>query len=131
MLRSAVVAVAAAGLAAMVPAATPLAATLTLTGQRAELTGALGYEGGPYPGGFHPTSGSVEVSFISQPLMLNEEVGRSGHFSIPLSPGRYTVTGCGPSASDGSASRLCSTPKTITLTSGEVRHIELVWAYAP
>ena len=131
MLRSTLIAVAAASLAAMVPAATPLAATLTPAGQPAELIGWLGYEGGPYPGGFHPTSGSVEVFFSSQPLVLNEKVGRSGHFSISLSPGKYTVTGCCPSAPDGSTGRPCSTPKTITLTSVQVRHVELVWAYAP
>jgi len=131
MFRSTVIAVAAASLAGMLSASAPPTPPVTATGQRAELTGRLGYEGGPYPGGFHPTSGSVVVSFYSQPLVLEEHVGRSGHFSISLSPGKYAVSGCGPSASDSSASRQCSTAKTITLSPDQVRHIELVWAYAP
>jgi hypothetical protein len=47
----------------------------TSTGQQAVLVGKLGFEGGPYPGGFHPTSGSVEVEFHSVPLVLKRPVG--------------------------------------------------------
>jgi hypothetical protein len=103
----------------------------TTTVSRAELVGELGFEGGAYPGGFHPTAGSVEVEFTSVPLVLEHAVGPSGHFKISLTPGSYTVIGCGPSSSTGSASSQCSKPKNITLTSGEVDHIRLVWAYAP
>jgi hypothetical protein len=106
-------------------AATPLVAT-----SRAFLAGRLGYEGGPYPGGFHATAGSVEVAFSTHPLVLEKKVGKTGHFRIPLSPGTYIVTGCGPSSSAGSTPR-CGRPKTVTLRAGEVRHIRLVWMYAP
>jgi len=93
----------------------------------AVLSGGLGIEGGPYPGGFHPTAGSVEVEFHSHPLVLDKRVGSSGGFSIRLSPGTYTVLGCGP----GSSSDQCSKPRAITLRPGEIDHISLVWAYAP
>ncbi|MGP0029973.1 MAG: hypothetical protein ACLPVF_05665 [Acidimicrobiales bacterium] len=98
---------------------------------QAELGGELGFEGGAYPGGFHPTAGSVEVEFYLQPLVLDQPVGPSGHFRIRLAPGQYTVIGCGPAASTGTASALCGEPENLTLTSGEVDHIKLVWAYTP
>ena len=104
-------------------AASPGAATAA--GQRSAIVGQLGYEGGAYPGGFHPTSGTVEVEFNNQPLVLEKHVGKSGNFHIKLSPGGYTVIGCGPSGSQ------CSQPQNITLTRGEVDHIQLVWAYTP
>lgn len=97
----------------------------TPAGQRSAIVGQLGYEGGAYPGGFHPTAGTVEVEFNNQPLVLEKHVGKSGNFHIKLSPGGYTVIGCGPSGSQ------CSQPQNITLVSGEVDHIQLIWAYAP
>lgn len=97
---------------------------------RAALVGELGIEGGAAPGGFHPTAGTVEVEFKSTPLTLEKHVGKSGHFDISLSPGHYTVTGCGPAAS-GSNSNQCSRPKNIHLMPGEVDHIRLVWALVP
>ena len=103
----------------------------TTTSSQALLVGELGFEGGAYPGGFHPTAGRVEVVFYSVPLTLEKPVGPSGHFKIPLAAGRYTVIGCGPSASSSTASSLCSKAKNLTLTPGEVDHIRLVWAYAP
>lgn len=102
----------------------------TTAGQRALLVGELGFEGGAYPGGFHPTAGTVEVEFDSQPLVLEKKVGRSGQFKIKLSPGKYTVLGCGPTAS-GSPSSQCSAPQKVSLAAGEVDFVELVWAYAP
>jgi len=125
-----VLAVSATCIAMMALQAAPAYAATT-TGQQAALVGKLGIEGGPYPGGFHPTSGSVKVEFYSVPLVLKQPVGSSGQFKIPLPPGRYTVIGCGPSASDGSASRQCSKPRRITLKPGEVDHIKLVWLEAP
>lgn len=100
------------------------------SGHRSTLVGELGYEGGAAPGGFHPTAGTVEVEFKSVPLTLEKHVGRSGQFEIELSPGSYTVIGCGPSAT-GATGGLCSSPKNIHLVSGEVHHIKLVWALAP
>ncbi len=102
----------------------------TTSGGGAELVGELGYEGGAYPGGFHPTSGSVEVEFDSLPIVLEKNVGKSGHFKIELSPGKYTVIGCGPSTT-GTPSSLCSQPRTLSLVAGEVDHIKLIWAFVP
>jgi hypothetical protein len=94
------------------------------------LVGELGIEGGAYPGSFRPTPGSVEVEFYAQPLVLEKKVGRSGQFKIRLGPGKYTVIGCGPSASARPSSQ-CSRPKTLTLAAGEVDYVQLVWAYVP
>jgi hypothetical protein len=127
MRRSAAIAVAALTLALITPSAAAQAAT---TVHRAVLTGELGYEGGVAPGGFHPTSGSVQVAFYFLPLVLDQPVGSSGHFRITLSPGRYTVIGCGPSAWTAPHGG-CSSPRNLTLRSGEVRHIRLVWAFVP
>lgn len=102
----------------------------TTTVHRSRLVGKLGIEGGAAPGRFRPTAGSVEVEFNSVPLVLLKKVGNSGKFEIQLSPGEYTVIGCGPSAS-GAPSGRCSKPQEVTLTPGEVDHIQLVWAYVP
>lgn len=98
-------------------------------GEQSALVGELGYEGGVAPGGFHPTAGTVEVTFASVPLTLLAHVGKSGHFDIKLSPGSYTVTGCGPAATGASAP--CGRSQKVHLTRGEVDHIQLVWAYVP
>ena len=97
----------------------------------AVLVGELGYEGGAYPGSFHPTAGTVEVEFYSMPLALLKHVGPSGKFRIPLGPGKYTVIGCGPSASVVPGAGECSSPLSVDLKSGEVDHVKLVWAYVP
>ncbi|MGA3149749.1 MAG: hypothetical protein ABSF33_20090 [Acidimicrobiales bacterium] len=102
----------------------------TTAGQQSVLVGELGIEGGAAPGGFRPTAGTVQVEFKSVPLVLERHVGGSGHFDIKLSPGTYTVIGCGPAAS-GTASGQCSKPKNVHLVSGEVDHLHLVWALAP
>jgi hypothetical protein len=101
------------------------------TSGRALLVGELGYEGGAYPGGFHPTAGTVEVEFVNPPLVLLKPVGRSGQFKIALSPGTYTVIGCGPSASAGTPGSQCSAPHTVKLAAGEVDFVELIWAFVP
>ena len=110
-------------------AAPALAGVAGPTLGKSALVGVLGYEGGPAPGGFHPTSGSVEVEFTNLPLTLEKHVGPTGHFRIPLGPGSYTVIGCGPSSSSHQA--VCGQPKNVTLETGEVYHIRIVWAYAP
>ncbi len=102
----------------------------TASSHRSAIVGELGYEGGAPPGEFHPTAGTVEVEFNSVPLTLEKHVGKSGHFHIKLSPGSYTVIGCGPAAS-GAANGTCSQPQNITLVAGEVDYIQLVWAYVP
>ncbi len=104
----------------------------TPTSSDSQLVGKLGFEGGAYPGKFHPTAGTVEVEFDGiTPLTLVHQVGPSGHFEVPLPAGTYTVIGCGPSSSSGATSSPCSKPVNVTLTSGEVDHIKLVWALAP
>ena len=103
----------------------------TTSAKQSAIVGELGYEGGAVPGGFHPTAGTVEVEFNSVPLTLEKHVGKSGHFHIKLSPGSYTVIGCGPAASAGAANSQCSQPQNITLVAGEVDHIQLIWAYVP
>jgi hypothetical protein len=109
--------------------AAPASAATTST-VHSKIVGELGYEGGAAPGGFHPTAGTVQVDFNSSPLVLLKHVGKSGHFSIKLSPGSYTVIGCGPAASGGTSGQ-CSQPQNITLVAGEVDHIQLIWAYTP
>jgi hypothetical protein len=94
------------------------------------IVGVLGYEGGAFPGFFHPTSGTVEVEFTNPPLVLLKQVGATGHFRIPLGPGNYTLIGCGPSSSSGGTG-LCGTPLNVTLKVGEVDHVRLVWAMVP
>ncbi len=94
------------------------------------LVGKLGVEGGAFPGTFRPTAGTVEVEFNAVPLVLLKKVGASGKFEIQLSPGEYTVIGCGSTASGGPSGR-CSKPREVKLTSGEVDHIRLVWEYLP
>jgi hypothetical protein len=96
-------------------------------GPHSAIVGELGVEGGAYPGTFQPTAGTVEVEFNSVPLALVKHVGKSGKFDIKLSPGSYTVFGCGPKTSGNQ----CSQPQNITLASGEVDHIQLVWEYLP
>jgi len=133
MIRSVGVAVAVAALTLIgtVPVAAAQAGTVTPAVPGTKLVGELGFEGGAYPGHFHPGPGTVEVEFDMQPLVIQKKVGPSGHFSFSLGPGQYTVVGCGPSASGVSPGSQCSKPKSITLYSGEVRHIRLVWALVP
>ena len=99
----------------------------TDAGHNSAIVGELGVEGGAYPGGFRPTAGTVEVEFNSVPLALIKHVGKSGKFDIKLSAGSYTVIGCGPKNSGNQ----CSQPQNITLATGQVDHIELVWEYLP
>jgi hypothetical protein len=122
-------ALSATGIAAIGLQAVPAHAATTPKHQSA-IVGELGFEGGAAPGKFHPTAGTVEVQFKSVPLTLEKHVGKSGHFAIRLSPGNYTVIGCGPAASSTSTGQ-CSKPKNIHLVSGEVDYLKLIWAYVP
>ena len=124
-------AVPAASIAMLALGAVPAHAAPT-TSSQAQLVGKLGYEGGAFPGKFHPTAGSVEVEFDSvTPITLVHRVGPSGRFRISLSAGKYTVIGCGPSSSSGATQGPCGQPVNITLTPGEVDHVKLVWAMVP
>ena len=129
-LSSLAMALSASSIAMVALPGSPVGAASTSSAQ-AVLAGKLGYEGGAKPNTFHPTSGSVVVDFDSAtPLSLERHVGPSGNFRISLPPGSYTVIGCGPSDSNSGASAPCSTPTNLTLTSGEVAHLKLIWAYA-
>jgi hypothetical protein len=119
-----------AGAIALTAGAATAAATPVPTPLPSAIVGHLGYEGGAYPGGFHPTAGTVEVEFNLQPLVLIDRVGPSGKFVIPLGPGSYTLIGCGPSSSTGGIG-LCGRPVSVTLHAGEVDHVRLVWALVP
>jgi hypothetical protein len=97
------------------------------TGHTSAIVGKLGVEGGAYHRGFRPTAGTVEVEFNLQPLVLVKDVGKSGKFDITLSPGKYTVIGCGPQGSGNQ----CSQAQNIKLVRGEVDDLQLVWAHLP
>jgi hypothetical protein len=99
----------------------------TSTGPSAAIAGALGVDGGAYPGKFRPTAGTVEVEFTNVPLVLVHQVGASGKFDIKLSPGKYSVVGCGPSSSGNQ----CSQSQNVTLVKGQIDHLKLVWAHLP
>ena len=96
----------------------------------AEIIGQLGYEGGAYPGTFKPTAGTVFVQFDLRPLQLVHAVGKSGSFKLHLSPGTYTLTGCGPATSTAPVGQ-CGRPMTVTLVAHETDHLQLVWLMAP
>ena len=109
------------------PALASSGAGRTSAGANSAIVGKLGVEGGAYPGRFRPTAGTVEVEFNSLPLVLVRAVGKSGKFDIKLSPGKYTVIGCGPQGSGNQ----CSQPQVIKLASGQVDDIQLLWALLP
>jgi hypothetical protein len=111
-------------------AGAPVASAAGPTPTPTEIVGQLGYVGGAPPEGFHPTAGTVEVEFTVDPIVLVKKVGPSGKFVLRLEPGEYTLIGCGPASSTGSAGP-CGQPVTVTLAAGEVDHVRLVWAYVP
>jgi hypothetical protein len=97
------------------------------------LTGKLVMEGGPLgPGGKQPgeraMSGTVTVTSAGHhPVTVT--VGSSGTFSVPLSPGRYQVSGRSPDVMeiDGGRSRElpCSQPTSAMVTAGQTATITL------
>jgi len=100
------------------------------SGANATIIGKLGYEGGAFPGRFKPTAGTVFTQFDGQPLELTTAVGPTGTFKLHLSPGTYTLTGCGPGTSTSPVGR-CGQPVTVTLAAHEKDHLKLVWLMAP
>ncbi len=96
----------------------------------AKIIGQLGIEGGAYPGTFRPTAGTVVVDLDLHPLVLVKSVGKSGKFDLHLSPGTYTLTGCGPATSTSPVGQ-CGQAQTATLTPHERDHVRLVWLMAP
>ena len=88
------------------------------------ITGQLGIEGGPAPGGFHPTAGVVKVA--GPQTVGPVKVPKSGNFTIHVQPGRYTLTGCG-----GTKDKTCGSPQHVTVKAGATRQVQVVWAFAP
>lgn len=127
--RSLIAAAAATGVLAVTGLAAPPAQAATSTGG-SEIIGQLGYEGGAFPGTFKPTAGTVIVQFSMHPLVLVKSVGKSGSFTLPLAPGTYTLTGCGPGTSASPVGH-CGQPQTITLAPHEKDHVRLIWLMAP
>ena len=97
------------------------------------LTGKLVMEGGPLgPGGRQPgerpMSGTVTVTAAGHQA-VTVSVGSSGRFSVPLSPGRYQVSGRAPDVmqADGGHSRElpCSRPASVVVSAGSTATITL------
>lgn len=88
------------------------------------IDGRLGFEGGPYPGGFHPTAGLVK--FTGPQKVGPVKVPTSGRFTVDVTPGAYTLTGCG-----GTKNKQCGPPKLVTVKADTTRHVRVVWLLAP
>jgi hypothetical protein len=102
---------------AAVAAASPVTSHGVITGQ-------LGYEGGAYPGGFHPTAGVVR--FAGPQKVGPVKVPKSGHFTVPVEPGVYKLTGC-----SGTKNRQCGLPEKVTVKARTTRHVKVIWLLAP
>ena len=74
---------------------------------KAELVGAIGYEGGPSPAASSDVR-LVALSTAHQPLVINHNVGSTGHFTFSVDACSYTITEC--SRKDGAASAVAAEP---------------------
>lgn len=88
------------------------------------IAGQLGYEGGAYPGTFHPTAGLVMVA--GPKMERTVSVPGSGDFTISLSPGRYKLTGCG-----GTNDTQCGPSQKVTVRPGKTVQVQIAWLLAP
>ena len=97
------------------------------------LSGKFVMEGGPLgPGGKQPgerpMSGTVTFTSAAH-RAVTVSVGSSGRFSVPLSPGRYQVSGRSPDVmeADGGHSRElpCSRPASAVVSAGSTATITL------
>jgi hypothetical protein len=88
------------------------------------ISGQLGFEGGAYPGRFHPTAGLVK--FAGPQKVGPVKVPKSGDFTVHVVPGDYTLTGC-----SGTKNRQCGSPQDVTVKAGKTRHVQVVWLMAP
>ena len=97
------------------------------------LAGKLVMEGGPMgPGGTQPgerpMSGTVTFTRAGHQA-VTVTVGSSGEFSVPLSPGRYQVSGRSPDIMevDGGHSRElpCSQPSSVVVSAGNTATLTL------
>lgn len=88
------------------------------------IAGELGFEGGPSPGGFHPTAGRVDIA--GPKLTRAVDVPSSGKFSAVVPAGRYTLIGCG-----GTQDEQCGPSQKVTVHAGATKHVRVVWLLAP
>jgi len=113
--------------AVALPVAVSLSAVAAVAAPTAHgiVTGQLGLEGGPYPGGFHATAGIVK--FADGPQKLRPvKVPDSGDFTVHVVPGGYTLTGC-----SGTKDSQCGRPQDVTVKAGATSHVQVVWLLAP
>jgi hypothetical protein len=99
-------------------------ATATPSTPRGVVTGQLGYEGGAYPGLFHPTAGVVKFEGPQSPQRV--KVPESGDFTVDVVPGHYTLTGCG-----GTKNRQCGPSEQVIVRSRATTHVQVPWLLAP
>jgi hypothetical protein len=88
------------------------------------IAGQLGYEGGAYPGRFHPTAGVVDVTGPRNAGTVT--VPGSGRFTLDVPPGSYTLTGCG-----GTKDKQCGPPQDVTVKAQKTSHVQVPWLLAP
>jgi hypothetical protein len=99
-------------------------ATATASTPRGVITGQLGYEGGAYPGLFHPTAGVVK--FVGSKSFGRVKVPKSGDFTVDVAPGQYTLTGCG-----GTKNRQCGPSEQVIVKTRTTTHVQVPWLLAP
>jgi hypothetical protein len=94
-------------------------------------------EGGPIgPGGQQPKEVKLagQIEFLSSGrLAAKAEVGKTGRFSVGLTPGRYTVSGRSPQIVEVTANgkdreRPCSQPASVTVRPGRTVKITVICA---
>lgn len=88
------------------------------------IAGQLGFEGGAYPGGFHPTAGLVK--FVGPQKVGPVKVPESGAFTVHVVPGDYTLTGC-----SGTKNRQCGPPQQVAVKARTTSRVQVVWLLAP
>lgn len=88
----------------------------TSTGPNGTITGTLEAVGGP-PGPPRPVPGQVTASGGGH--TYSTAVGETGHYSLSLPPGTYTVAGRSPLYEDGAAECQAQGPVTVR-TSGSI-----------
>jgi hypothetical protein len=88
------------------------------------IAGRLGYEGGTCCKAFHPTGGLVK--FKGTKKMPALKVMNAGRFRVDISPGNWTITGCGPGRPE-----VCGSPETVTVKVDTVTRVRLIWQMVP
>lgn len=91
-----------------------------------DVTGDFVMSGGPYAGSgprsrSAPLSGTVLLE--SSKTTLRVEVGKSGHFKVRVTPGRYEVTGTSPHIQGGLAP--CGQGTFLDAQLGVVNHVQV------